>query len=46
MGKYQQKNVWLFVHAMSTTCAPNGLRYTPARYWSAGRENTNLTEPA
>jgi hypothetical protein len=27
MGKYQQKNVWLFVYAMSTKCAPNGLRY-------------------
>jgi hypothetical protein len=26
MGKCQQKNVWLFVNAMSTKCASYGLR--------------------
>jgi hypothetical protein len=26
MGIYQQKNVWLFVHAMSVRYVPNGVR--------------------
>jgi hypothetical protein len=26
-GKHQQKNVWLFVYAMSARCTPNDLYY-------------------